>query len=345
MKNKNNYKGDRSMKRILKWTLIVLGFVAIFAHPASAMGIIAFGTVASASTINAMIKNFNALFNEAQAAQTPAWPSYAMRVNSEGASEDYQWLGDTPAMREWLGEKFLKDMRGFTFSVPNKNFEATVKVSRNDIEDDRLGKYGILIPQLADEGTVKQDSLLMDLRVAGTTTDIYDGKKFYAANHVTGKSGSQSNLLTGTGHTLAQVTADLISARTALRRFMTDQGKPFIRESGKLKLQIQAPPDLEYIFETIRNSKTISASDNTLYQAFEYQISQYLTDTDDWYVDYVGARVRPFVLQMRKEPHLVIADDPKSETMFMRAEYLFSNEARFNAAYGLWPYSIQIHNT
>lgn len=333
------------MKRILKWTLILLGTVAFFLQPAGAMGVIAFGTVASAATIGAMVKNFNVLFNEALAANAPAWPAYAMKVNSFGATMDYMWLADTPAMREWLGGKFIKDVRGFQFSLANKDFEVTVAVRRNDIEDDQLGRYGILIPQLADEGTIMQDNLLSTLRIAGHTTLCYDGLDFYATNHLLGKSGTQSNYLTGTGNTYDKVMADFISVRAAFRRFLTDQGKPFIRQSGKLQIMCQIPAEMEGVFELVRNAKFILTTDNTLNAAFDYQVNPFLTDTNDWYADFVGARVRPFVLQMRKEPHLVLQEDPQSDTVFNRAEYQFSNEARFNAGFGLWPYSIQVHNT
>jgi phage major head subunit gpT-like protein len=345
-----------NMKHKLLFILALVVFVAlpVFASQATGndldispswmLGMLAAGTVASASKINSMTLNFNALFNKALDAMQPQWPKYAMRVNSEGASEDYQWLADTPAMREWLGEKFVKDIRGFTFNLPNKDFEVTVGVRRNDIEDDRLGKYEILIPQLADEGTIKQDSLLTELRIAGTSTLCYDGKYFYAANHVTGKSGSQSNLLSGTGKTVATIAADIITVRAAFRKFLTDQGKPFIRQSGKLPLLMRIPADLEGVFETIKNSKVISASDNILFDAFDYAVDSNLTDTDDWYADYVGGRIKPFVMQMRKEPHLVLQDDPKSDTVFIRAEYLYSNEARFAAGFGLWPYSIKVTN-
>ncbi|MGD0591048.1 MAG: Mu-like prophage major head subunit gpT family protein [Bacteroidota bacterium] len=333
------------MKRFMKWTLIALALVACLVSPSGRMGVMVFGTVVSAAGLVALQKNFNALFNQALEALQPKWPAFAMKVNSEGASEDYQWLGDTPMMREWLGDKFVKDIRGFTFSVPNKDFEVTIGVRRNDIEDDRLGKYAILIPQMADEGTYKQDTLITDLRIAGTSTLCYDGNDFYATNHNTGKSGNQSNLLTGTGHTLAQVTADLMTARTTLRRYLTDQGKPFIRTPGKLQVLCTIPPDLEGVFELLYNANIILQTDNLLKGAFPYQVDSYLTDTDDWYLDYVGNRIRPFVLQMRKEPHLVMLNDPQSESVFTRAEYQFSNEARFNAAFGLWPYSIKVSNT
>jgi phage major head subunit gpT-like protein len=346
------------MKRIL----LAVVLIAIVALPAFAsagqnnsgtvgigillgIGLLAGGVIASPGTLVSMQKSFNAIFNEALQAMPPIWPKYAMKVLSGGASEDYQWLGDTPSMREWLGDKFVKDVLGYGFNVPNKKWESTIGVKRDDIEDDRLGKYNILVQQLAQEGTIKQDQLLSDLRVAGTSILCYDGKYFYAANHVAGKSGAQSNLITGAGVAIANITTDFLKVRAAFRKFKTDQGKPFIRQAGKLSIICVIPPDLEGVFENLVNATLISGGDNTLKGAFEYIVDNNLADTIDWYADFVGGVIKPYALQMREEPHLVALDQATNDVVFNRAEYRYSNEARFAATFGLWPYSVKVNNS
>src|SRR3989442_799519 len=63
-----------------------------------------------------------------------------------------------------------------------------------------------------------------DLIVTGQTKTGYDSKNFFAANHSEGSSGTQSNLLTGTGTSQAQIEADYYSAKSALMGFKDDQG-------------------------------------------------------------------------------------------------------------------------
>ncbi|WP_337050247.1 Mu-like prophage major head subunit gpT family protein, partial [Serratia fonticola] len=58
-------------------------------------------------------------------------------------TEDYAWLSDFPRMREWIGEKTLRSLAAFNYTLKNRDFDATVEVDRNDIKDDRLGIYGI----------------------------------------------------------------------------------------------------------------------------------------------------------------------------------------------------------
>jgi phage major head subunit gpT-like protein len=309
------------------------------------MGVVGLGLVVSAGTLSGLQKSFNAIFNEALAAYPPDWPSFAMRVNSTGGSEDYELIGDTPEMREWLGDKFIKELLGFHQVVVNKDWEATIRVLRKNIEDDQLGMYNPKIQQLAMEANIKQDSEVSSLRAAGTATLCFDGKNFYAANHQTGKSGVQSNLLAGAGaDTLAHITTDFKAARTAFRKFKTDTGKKFIRESGKLKLLVTCPPELESFFEELANSTLIGGSDNVLKGAFTFRVDSNLADTADWYVDYIGSPLKPFVMQIRKDATFVSMDQPDSENVFMKAAYLYSTEARFAAALGLWPYSVKINN-
>ncbi|TAK63653.1 MAG: hypothetical protein EPO24_04080 [Bacteroidetes bacterium] len=304
------------------------------------------GLVVNASTLVGLQKNFRAIFQEAYDAIEPQWPQVCMETQSEGADENYQWLGEVPGMREWLGDKEIKGLAGVNYILQNKDWESTIEVKRKDIEDDRLGIYKPKIISLAEEGRRHPDELLTSVRVAGTSTTCYDGKNFYATNHVMRKSGSLSNLHTGTGITLAQVTADLKTARAKMRNLKNDQGKPFIKSLGKLKLLVTAPPDLEGVFEELSNATTISNTTNVLKGAFDYNINPYLTDANDWYLDFVGSAIRPFVFQTRKKPIFVAMEDPNnSDTVFKKGSFLYSVEARYNCGYGMWQFSHKISNS
>ena len=309
-------------------------------------GLPAVGLIMNASTLVALQKNFRALYNQAFEATTPVWPSIAMEAPSDGAEENYQWLGDVPGMKEWLDEKTLEKLMGFQYTIRNKDWESTITVDRNDIEDDRLGIYRPKLLELGGEARRHPDELVCTIRKAGAASLCYDGQYFYDTDHVIGKSGTLSNKLTGTGVTLATVTADFIAARAALRKFKNDMGKPFIRNSGKLQLQCTIPPDLEGVFEQLANATMIGSTDNVLKGAFTYNVDQYLSDVNDWYLDYIGGFIKPFVFQNRKSPEFVQLDNPNTtEMVFMRKKLAFGVEARYNVGYGLWQYSIMTTNT
>lgn len=300
------------------------------------------GAVMSAGTLVGMQQNFRALYLSAYDAYEPLWMQLAMEAPSTGAGENYQWLGDVPGMSEWVDTKTLKRLRGFNYLILNKNWESTIEVDRNHVDDDQLGMYKPRIIELGENAKQHPDELVSSARKSGTSTACYDGKNFYATDHAFGMSGSHSNLLAGTGVTAAKVRDDLFAMRAAFRKFKSDQGKPFIRKRGNLDFIAVIPPDLEKVFDELNNPSPGSTVPKT---PIVYEIDPYLTDANDWYLDYKGAPVRAFILQMRARPGFVSLENPNtSDTVFLLRKLLFGVEARYNVGYGLWQYSIKTTN-
>jgi phage major head subunit gpT-like protein len=116
----------------------------------------------------------------------------AMMVPSEGRSVDYKFLGDFPMMREWVGERVIKDLSAFHYELVNKDYEATVEVDRNDIQDDQIGVYTPMIQGLGQAAKVHPDVLIFALLKLGFSTICYDGQYFFDTDHPVG-SGVVSN--------------------------------------------------------------------------------------------------------------------------------------------------------
>ena len=104
-------------------------------------------------------------------------------VPSATASNTYGWLGQFPAFREWIGERVLKDMAASGYQVLNKNFESSVAVKRNDIEDDAVGVYRPLMAEMGRAAAVFPDQLVFALLKAGGSTACYDGQYFFDVDH------------------------------------------------------------------------------------------------------------------------------------------------------------------
>lgn len=306
------------------------------------VGVLAFGLVVGASTLVAIQKSFRALYNESYEAYEPEWMKFAMVSESQSHSESYQWLGAVPRMKEWVDEKSVEKLRGFDYTIKNKDWEATIEVDRNDIEDDALGVYRPRIMELGQESKRHPDELISLQRIGGETEKCFDGKNFHATNHLMGKSGTQTNLVTGTGVTPAKVLDDFRKARALMRAYRDDQGKPRIRKSGSMDLVAVIHPDLEGVFEELNNPAPGSTVPKL---SIAYSVDPYLTDEDDWFLEYVSAPIKPYVLQMRKSADFVELIDPNaSETVFMRKKFHFGVEARYNSGYGLWFYSVKVKN-
>lgn len=127
-------------------------------------------------------------------------------VPSATASNTYAWLGQAPALREWIGNRAVKDMAASGYQISNKNWESTVGVKRTDIEDDQIGVYRPLMAEMGRAAAVFPDELVFGLLKAGETTLCYDGQNFFDTDHPvypnvdgTGTATTVSNLQAGTG--------------------------------------------------------------------------------------------------------------------------------------------------
>jgi phage major head subunit gpT-like protein len=133
------------------------------------------------------------------------WRILSTIVPSTTKSNTYGWLGAFPQMREWVGDRVVKDIAEFAYQITNGKFESTLGIGRDDIEDDNIGQYRIVAREMADEY-----ERFMNRNVAGLIKDgfvnlCYDGQPFFNASHPvyantdgTGDAVDTSNIV-GTG--------------------------------------------------------------------------------------------------------------------------------------------------
>ncbi len=158
---------------------------------------------------------------------------------SDQASEEYAWLGQTPALREWIGGRNAKGVRETSYTISNVHYEATLDMLVRDLRRDKTGQAMIRIQELAQRTNAHWAKLLSALIVAGEATDCYDGQYFFDTDHSEGDSGTQSN---DVGHTLASYPVNKSGSTTApsvedmqmafaraiglITSFLDDQGEP-----------------------------------------------------------------------------------------------------------------------
>jgi len=124
-------------------------------------------------------------------------------VRSTTGKEEYGWLGKLPGIREWIGDRVINNIKAHDYSIKNKDFEETIAVDRNDIEDDNLGMYGPLFEELGRAAGAFPDELVYNLLKAGFASPCYDGQYFFDTDHpvldAAGNPQSVSNTQGGAG--------------------------------------------------------------------------------------------------------------------------------------------------
>ncbi|MGE4366521.1 Mu-like prophage major head subunit gpT family protein [Thermomonas sp.] len=156
--------------------------------------------------ITSLRTGFSKAFQDALA-QTPTdWEKVATLVPSSNASNTYGWLGQYPKLREWVGDRVVKDMAAQGYTIANKLYEGTVGVKRTDIEDDNVGIYTPLFAEMGRAARAHGDELVFGLLAAGESTLCYDGQNFFDIDHPvypnvdgSGTATLVANLQAGTG--------------------------------------------------------------------------------------------------------------------------------------------------
>ncbi len=166
--------------------------------PGMDCAVLVFGIIVNQAALAGIYKSFSTIFNQALDTAPSQVDLIAMRGPSGGRSVDYKWLGTFPMMREWLGDRVIKDLSAFHYEVVNKDFEATVEVDRNDIQDDQIGVYTPMVQGLAQAAKQHPDILAFALLKAGFTTPCFDGQYFFDTDHPWGE-GVVSNSGGGAG--------------------------------------------------------------------------------------------------------------------------------------------------
>lgn len=205
--------------------------------------------IATNSLLNSLRVGYNDVFEKAKAAAPSQWATLATLVASTAASTTYGWLGQFPKLAEWTGQRSYKSMKEFGYSVTNKKYEASVKIPRTAFEDDTLDVYAPLFREMGYAAATHPDEIVFGLLKNGRTSDCFDGKKFFAADHPvypnvdgTGSVANVSNLIR------PAAISGTVTDKTAW--YLLDVSrplKPFI-------FQERTKPEIEAITSTVNNT-------------------------------------------------------------------------------------------
>ena len=148
-------------------------------------------TPASLDTIfNAFKLTFQGGFDEAES----HWADIAMQVSSSTEQETYAWMGQMPSLREWRGDRILKGVSAYGYTIVNRLWESTVPVPRTKIEDDSIGLFKPMFAMMGQSAKTQPYELIFGLLNAGMATPCYDGRYFFDPEHPTfDKMGSDTD--------------------------------------------------------------------------------------------------------------------------------------------------------
>lgn len=289
-----------------------------------------------------------------EGAKLASWvDKLSMPMESNQDSETYAWLGMTPAMREWVGQRQAKGVKASTYAIANKHYELTLDVKTEDIRRDKTGQIMVRVDEAAGRNIQHWNSLLSTLLLNGHTTDCYDGQYFFDDDHSEGSSGTQKNYIasgdvaalgvtTASSPTAAEAAAALLGVISYMMAYKDDQGQPMNAEATSWLVMTPANDIWTAMLAATKNA-LISQSTNTLVSAgfnIEVVCNPLLTWTEEFAVFRTDARCKPLIRQTETEGTLkAIAEG--SELEFNEGIWRFGLDAWRNVGYGYWQYASQ----
>jgi phage major head subunit gpT-like protein len=318
------------------------------------------------TTIKNFVEQYNievqTRFNKAYQELDPKLREMALTYNSgDVSSVDFPISKFTSQMREFDGNRVKRSLEDvLTHSVKNKEWDDSIVINRRDMKRAMsanntfaLDLYTKNIEALARGAKEHPFELMLDMLEAGdanTYGTTFDGQNFFDTTHdFSDSAGTQSNIVTGSGTTLTNVSSDLNSAISAMVGFYFSQGDGNSQKrklnKGEIMPLVVCPSELYGVFDELREVDRVNNTSNRWRNRFEL-VSRPMTDTNDWYVLNVAqdGGVKPFLHQVEEEPVLE-TPNPDSDDSRNHKEYTYGIGGSYGVAYGAWWKAVQVTNT
>lgn len=138
------------------------------------------------ANLDALFRTYNTAWQEVLAANPIAGLDFAVsEFPSTSAANFYAWLDKVPGFRKWVGDRVYNHVRGKRFVVANEDYEDSVRLEANDIEDDQYGVYTPIVRMMAHSWLeLKREQAVA---VFTENRECFTGAPFFSAAHQYGE--------------------------------------------------------------------------------------------------------------------------------------------------------------
>lgn len=275
----------------------------------------------------------------------------SMLFSSDQDGEDYKWIGQSPAMREWIGGRNAKGFIDNGIRIENLHFEATIEILVKDLRRDKTPQIRTRIQELAGRANSHWASLLTTLIIDGESNVCYDGEFFFDIDHSEGDSGDQSNDITVdiselpaqahgviTAPSPEEFQQSVLQGISQIQSFVDDRGEP-MNETAE-SFVVMVPTALAFVGMNALSMprRTGPAEQLPLNLNISLVQNPRLTWTDQFAVFRTDGDVRPFIRQQETAVQLK-AKAEGSEFEFDNDKHQFGIDTWRNVGYGYWQHA------
>jgi len=272
--------------------------------------------------------------------------------SSDQASETYNFLGQSPAMREWVAGRQAKGFSGQGLTIVNKHYGATIEVATRDVRRVKTPQLQARFGEFADRAQTHWASLLSALLLNAPSTVCYDGQYYFDTDHSEGDSGSQSNDITVdisalpaavhgvvTAPSVEEMQQSILAGIAQILSFKDDKGEP-MNENAR-SFTVIVPVGLYLVAVAAVSTLTTMALQQNLNPnliaglTVNVQMNARLTWTDSFAIFRNDSPIKGFIRQTEQETELK-AKAEGSEFEFDNDAWQFGIDNWRGVGYGYW---------
>jgi phage major head subunit gpT-like protein len=268
--------------------------------------------------------------------QRAFWQQVATEIALTGSSAELVDLGMAPMPKRSKGPLTTQDLIEKFKTVTPYDWDITVWISYNAVQDDRTGDLETRVRSAAVNFNRHLDKLVFDAINSGASVSAdygasYDSLSMFNASHVDNGAAyqtAQSNV-----NTLALDSTNFQTVYVAAATRLDDQGE----YTGYVPDLLIVPPALEYTAAQLTQNRQLFGTANNDINPWNGRITHIVVpylDSTAWYLAATSEVHKPMLVGMRQRPFLQQSwFDPEKPD---GGHYYFKFFARYAVTYGDW---------
>jgi phage major head subunit gpT-like protein len=248
-----------------------------------------------------------------------------------------------PLPRQWVGEKYRRGIRGYSYTLPIVGYEATIELPRRQVDGDNSGAVSETLSGFLGAESDFKEYLATQLFL-NNSVNGYDGVPLLSASHP--NTNSTGNNLT----TSALSWATYNTAKKSMRLFTDENGRPFVRRfkwvlvvgpaQERVALEVTGAQRVVPYSATTQDASSsivaVTAIENVYQGDALVIVTPYFTG-NQWMLANMAYKSRPFINPVFRplEPQIQVNMD--SDARWTRDVYGYSIESDEAYGPGPWP--------
>lgn len=290
--------------------------------------------IVNQAAVAAIMKSFQVKFDAGfSGAGEPLSSKLMDTVTASAMTEEHDFLGAFPNIRELVDEVVISNIRMHGFTIQNKEFEATIGLKHVDVLGDRLGLYSRNAEIMGAAARYHPDQLLAALLSAGFTTGTdYTGSTFFDTDKAAYDGAVPFTNVTTGKLTSARYAAGLANIKGRVNAKGRSMGL------GKALVLVVSPLYEETARQILQAERAANGATNVMRNSAMLEVWPELSAAGMehcWFLIETGRIMKPFLRQELAPWQYYSITDPKDSYVITKKQFLWQVYGVNNVGYAL----------